>query len=152
MVFLGHWTTPSGIAVDENAYILNLQEPPCSGYIDALSSHNDNENPNACGHLVNHDATYPNVQVQSVCWSDILEGGEDLDKNYFDLPNIVRSDNAPRYYFNGDNCEIVRYDDHDASVCGAVLCATRDIHKNQEVVLNYQLQPPLPSWAKHWYS
>jgi hypothetical protein len=178
VVYMGDWTTPSGIPIDENAYILNVaQYIPNGGYIDAAAiifpkMNNPqrkehwylDENHNACAHLVNHSKIHANVRVISFYWSEVFPrsppqnsaNSEDRsDALYYRLPNVVRSDGAPRY-FDGDT--IVYFEKHaehlttiQNNTCGAVFYAKNDLPSNQELFLDYQLQYPLPSWAKEWY-
>jgi hypothetical protein len=37
------------------------------------------------------------------------------------------------------------------NVCGAVICPNEDIDADQELLRDYELEPPLPNWAKDWY-
>jgi hypothetical protein len=152
--FLGSLTTPSGIPTEENAYVLNLAET--GGYIDGRAlldpdGRRLDENPSACGHLLNHNVDQANVRVVSFLWKDLLEGTPAVDsKEYFSLPNVVRSDGALRYRLGS---EMVYYHNKDSPACaGAVFCATTNIKTGQEFFLDYGLlQRPLPSWASDWY-
>jgi hypothetical protein len=94
--FLGHNITPSGISIEQNAYILNIQTPD-GGYIDGMAldmidgqhvsireytlSHTSfhaqrktrfDTNPSCCGHLINHSKIYQNVQIYPFLWTDVL--------------------------------------------------------------------------------
>jgi hypothetical protein len=94
--YLGHYSTPSGITMEQNAYILNIQTPS-GGYIDGLALHTIDgipisvcdysythtsyhakqkarfdRNPSCCGHLINHSIRYQNVDVLPFAWSDVV--------------------------------------------------------------------------------
>jgi hypothetical protein len=197
VVYFGKSTPPSGGDFDENAYILNVQLPT-GGYLDGLaleytSTTNDNndettkilqrrrfdENPNACGHCINHSSTRANAEVIYIDWTDIMLGQQVVqndeslspacsiskedndDQCYYPIPNIVRADKSPWYSVIGEkHCDnnnndsiddgIVRFTGH-GKCCGAVFCATRDINAEEEILFDYALFPPLASWAKDWY-
>jgi hypothetical protein len=171
--YLGQLQPPSGVDVQENAYILNLQS--VGGYLDGLalfspSTQEDDdkqqlqarrldENPNACGHLINHRplSARENVTVVSFYWTSIWDT-ESLsrsqhhhhinnDDEYYRLPNASRSDCAPWYIFND---EIVHYDSSIAS-CGAALVALRRLERGEELYMDYAIKEPYPAWAKSWY-
>jgi hypothetical protein len=182
VAYLGKSTTPSTRDFDENAYILNVQLST-GGYIDGLALeyttagngngekkmilHRLDENPNACGHCINHSTTRANAKVikltiqdneSSISKKDIV----DDDQCYYSIPNIVRADKSPWYAVIGE-----KYHHHDKSnddngdgivrftgngkCCGAVFCAIRDINPEEEILFDFALFPPLPSWAKDWY-
>lgn len=171
--FMGHMVTPSGVDQNKNAYILNVHTQ-MGGYIDALAldvsvnrSRADDddeltprrrrldENPSACAHLVNHSSRKANVRVVPFIWVDVLPDYKSGDDDFFDLPNIVRTDGAPRF-FQVHGSEMIFYEKGEPSfsvlnVCGAVFCASTDISAGDELLLNYGLRKPLPSWAAQWY-
>ena len=95
--FLGHYSTPSGIQMEKNAYILNIQTT-AGGYIDGMAleiiegrhvpireysySHKlyhpqlktrMDINPSCCGHMINHSVRRQNVQILPFLWSDVIE-------------------------------------------------------------------------------
>ena len=95
--FLGHHSTPSGIPIEKNAYILNIQTA-AGGYIDGMAleiidgqhvpisedsySHKLyhaqvktrlDSNPSCCGHMINHSLRHQNVQIIPFLWSDVIE-------------------------------------------------------------------------------
>jgi hypothetical protein len=95
--FLGHNSTPSGIPIEKNAYILNIQTP-AAGYIDGMAleiiegrhipireysySHKLyhpqvkwrlDSNPSCCGHMINHSIRHQNVRILPFLWSDVVE-------------------------------------------------------------------------------
>jgi hypothetical protein len=95
--YLANGVPPSGIPFDENAYALNLQD--CGGYLDgcALTGYNDgrrldDSNPSACGHLVNHCYSHPNVEVISFVWDDIDVSSASGSMHL--LPNCFRADGS----------------------------------------------------------
>jgi hypothetical protein len=153
---------PSGISFEANAYIVNL--PECGGYIDGcphLSIHGTkvNENPSACGHLINHDASNANVQVASFFWNEILDK-TDIAHARYSLPNRVRRDGSP-WYFDGRNEEVVNFsrEPEDFSeeetsfelLCGMAMILSSTIEPGQELLLDYGLKKPYPEWASDWY-
>ena len=95
--FLGHNSTPSGIPIEKNAYILNIQTV-AGGYIDGMAlevnegrhipireySYSNklyhpqvkgrlDSNPSCCGHMINHSIRHQNVQILPFLWSDVIE-------------------------------------------------------------------------------
>jgi hypothetical protein len=155
LVYLGNNVAPSGEVPDENAYILNLHHVG-GGYLDGLALTTEdrtlNENPSACGHYVNHSSSQANVQAVSFAWSDVLNEDEDNDLDHehlYPLPNIVREDSSPWYL---DTCAdiIVEYGGGGPNA-GAAFCAKDNIEAGDELLLNYGLLQPLPSWAVDWY-
>ena len=184
--FLGHKSTPSGIPIEENAYILNIQTA-AGGYIDGMalevlkgrdnlmneSLHESStrkkqrldSNPSYCGHLVNHSMMHQNVQILPFLWSDVVgignihECNDNVEPSYSEetlssIPNVIRQDGAPRCLFNGDIIHYATIDDnisHIDKVYGAVIYASQNIGPDQELYLDYKLNPPLPLWAKPWY-
>lgn len=145
--YLGKESIPSRVVpVDHNAYILNLQGS--GGYIDGheLATQNLTQNPVACAHLVNHSKAN-NVDVLSFWWHDVVD--QPIDSTYFYLPpNRRRSDNSPWFIHNN---EIVTFDHEETPCAGAAFLATRDIEKDEELLFDYKLKDPLPSWAEGWY-
>jgi hypothetical protein len=189
VVYLGKSSPPSLVEFDINAYILNVQSPS-GGYLDGLAleytaataddeDNNDetmirrlDENPNACGHCINHSSTRANAEAVSIDWTDIMSVGREAqneessiskdenDQCYYLIPNIVRADKSPWYAVIGEEHQhidigkdagIVRFTGN-GKCCGAVFCATRDIDPEEEILFNYALFPPLPSWARGWYN
>jgi hypothetical protein len=170
--YLGSILPPSGVIAERNGYILNLQIP-IGGYLDgmALVVNVDScqssktprlrrldENPSCCAHLVNHSRARSNVEVIPFCWADVLSRKGDLNEDMYELPNVLRRDGAPHYSINSD---IIYYDDVSSNLAspsssecifGAVLCSSKDIALNNELLLDYQLQTPFPLWAEPWYN
>lgn len=160
--------SPSGMHVEQNAYILNLSM--IGGYLDGacLTGVQNRRrrrpldmNPSACGQLINHSASYANVEFQSFRWSDIVPDFDDHDSNHdtnelmYDLPNERRQDGSP-WYMEGDR--MVRFPNADETiqrnlhaVGGAAFVTTRRIVGGEELLLNYRLRKPYPKWAKDWY-
>jgi hypothetical protein len=93
---LGHHSTPSGIPIEKNAYILNIQTPE-GGYIDGMAldliegrhvsireytlSHTSfhaqvksrlDTNPSCCGHRVNHSKMNQNIKILPFLWTNVL--------------------------------------------------------------------------------
>jgi hypothetical protein len=171
VVFMGHLRLPSGVDRDENPYIMNVQTP-MGGYIDARAlvvrvrtSADENEqpskrrldeNPSACAHVINHSNSKDNVRVVPFTWSDVLPDYKFGHNDSFDLPNVARRDGAPRYMLI-PRSEMIFYEKGDTSlfsvhnVSGAVVCAMVDIETDEELLLDYGLRKPLPSWASEWY-
>jgi SET domain len=150
VVYLGKSSPPSAGAgdFDTNAYILNVQLPT-GGYLDGLAleyttttfDRNDetvvhrrlDENPNACGHCINHSSARANAEVISIDWTDIMLAGrrvvhedessssrskeeeEEDDRCYYAIPNIVRADKSPWYAVIGEehNSNDTNNDDND---------------------------------------
>ncbi len=171
--YLANTTPPSfhtgettSAKIDENAYIMNLQE--CGGYIDgcALKSYKrENKldlNPSACGNLVNHDTTRQNSKVISFSWGDVFKRDvSSLEKNcsrYYPLPNDVRMDGSP-WYFDTELDKVVTFYNHSCAenetnekkVCGAAIVLVEPVSKGDELFLDYGLKEPYPSWAIDWY-
>ena len=148
MVFLGGWTTPSGLPPDMNAYILNVK----GGYIDgATATTATNQNPHACAHKVNHCPQHHNVNVRSLTWPSSVQPSD----SYHCIPNTVRCDGSPRYH-DGVAQRCVLYNDPTAVVVGAALVASCDLAPGTELLLHYRLQADKdgnwPAWATGWYS
>lgn len=126
-VYLADQRTPSGLLVEENAYILNLQDVRGGGYLDGrackvvLEEEEDlqkdetsivwlDKNPSACGHLVNHNSgSKANIAVLSFLWQDVFRllpsssGWHERDNNncdddYYGIPNRTRVDGSPWYF------------------------------------------------------
>jgi hypothetical protein len=171
LVFMGHLWPPSGVDRDENAYIMKVKHS-LDGYIDARAliirvrtSDDENEepskrrldeNPSACAHLINHSNSKDNVRAIPFKWADVLPDYKFGDKDSFDLPNVARRDGAPHYILVYGS-EMTFYEKGDASlfsvdnIYGVVLCAMLDIDTDEELLLDYGLRKPLPSWASEWY-
>jgi len=155
--YMANITAPSGGAIEENAYILNLQE--VGGYLDGRAHVAGNINGQAweeeevpptavCGHLINHSVKEANVQVWSFRWSDVLDR-----QNQKELPNELRCDGSP-WYFDGRSEEVVWFTKATqipTLLSGAVLYATRTVFQEEELYLNYGLDAPYPVWAQGWY-
>ncbi|CAB9517602.1 expressed unknown protein [Seminavis robusta] len=150
---------PSGISNEDNAYILNLSE--LGGYMDglALGGHSKNrldENPVACAHMINHSSQLANAKIEPFYWEDVFrEGGEErCDTGHlYGKPNEMRNDNSP-WYFDGLENKLYRFRDSDTQVslcCGVAVFATQPLQAGQELLLDYKLNHPLPSWAESWY-
>jgi hypothetical protein len=150
-----------GSDIEENAYIMNLT---CGGYIDgrALDSQYDKEaldsNPSACGHMINH-AIESNIDVLSFPWDVLTESGAFMairDDSHFSLPNEVRADASPWYYDTLLD-ELVRFPNQEQTplpetmACGAAMILTTPISQGEELLLDYGLKAPYPTWAKGWY-
>lgn len=186
--FLGSSTSPSGIDPEINEYLINVGATIGSGgYIDGLAlqvmdddKYHDNnnhrrldENPSACGHYINHSSLSDNVIPISFVWSDIcsqkylskplalnrITSNDDIDALFFKLPNVIRSDNSPRYHICIDYWNDPSIDDEstvyytgEGENCGIVFCAKQDIEPNTELFFNYRLGSPPPLWAKDWYN
>jgi hypothetical protein len=147
-VYLGRESLPSQVDPSENDKIVNLQGTT-GGYIDGheLVTNNLTQNPLACAHLVNHSRIVNNVEIKSFWWHNVMD--RHIDPTYFYLlPNRRRSDGCP--WFSHNN-EIVTFDCEETPCAGAVFAATRDIEVGEEILLDYGLKDPLPSWAQEWY-
>ena len=158
-IFLANITSPSGSLMDENAYILNLQQP-FGGFIDgdALEvSYRMDENPSACGHLINHSSQHANMDVINFRWDVVLSGMAPGNEHaFYRLPNVARCDGSA-WYFDSLMNKVVYFDDvqnsrNESSLSGSVIYATRELNPGDELLLNYRLKFPYPKWAKHWYS
>ena len=156
---LANTISPCGIHVEENAYILNLQHR-VGGFLDGacLTSARGrplDENPSACGHLINHSAVAANVEFESFVWSDIVFDSSG-DPTQYDVPNERRQDGTP-WYTDGDRTvlfpnpdDLVQQNLH--AVSGAAFVTVRDIYQGEELFLNYLLRKPYPPWARGWYT
>lgn len=156
--YLGKDSLPSGVYPPEiNAYIFNLKT--VGGYLDGLATtcndHDETfcmtENPSACAHFVNHSRLDDgsNVYALSFWWHDVLKEDLDVDDIWYKIPNQRRRDGSPWFLVNDT---LTSFDDTQNNACGgAVFCASRDIEENEELYLDYGLQPPLPPWAQDWY-
>ena len=164
--YLGNRVAPNGQTIEENAYILNLQD--VGGYIDGSESvgsteHYDNDDdPFVCAHLVNHHANCNNVTVVSFRWDDVLRLTKGVDSDNCHktgmqqqhpcaLPNKTRTNDDSAWYLDGQTGTIVTFRDCTAPVCGAAFVARHDLEQGQELYLDYGLHPPYPTWAKDWY-
>ena len=148
-LYLANKISPAGIHVEENAYILNLS---IGGFLDGacLTSARGrplDENPSACGHLINHSAYAANVEFESFIWSEVV-GDSFGDHTLHDLPNERRQDGTPWY---SEEDRIVRFPKSDDGVqqyphaVGGAVCVTKaPIDRGEELLLNYQLRKPLP--------
>ena len=165
--------------IDENAYILNLTL--MGGYIDGCAlSHYENDadgnnvatvlniNPSACGHLINHSAVRKNVDVLAFAWEEVTTrrreavfGGvvkRDDNSSYYSVPNELRADGSHWYY---DPCldEVISFPSKSKGhtplprtiLCGAAMILTASLSQGEELLLDYGLKEPCPTWAKGWY-
>ena len=154
--YLGNTMTPAGVSPQDNAYILNLQQEG-GGYLDGLAlsatSYELDENPSACGHLVNHSPRDANATVVGFRWHDIALGNPTVstseDDEFFPLPNANRQDSTPWYLDPATGN--VRYHEGGFQCKGAALIAKKDIANGDEIFLDYKLNHPLPRWAEGWY-
>jgi hypothetical protein len=152
--YLANKVSPTGSAVEENAYILNLQL--VGGYLDGESLTKGrplDANPSACGHLINHSPTLSNVDFESFVWSDMILAADD---ELYQIPNERRQDGTP-WYLEGER--IIRFPSPENSieenfhtVCGAAFVTRRQIDEGEELFLNYRLRKPFPTWAQDWYT
>jgi len=165
VVYLGGLITPSGVAADENAYILNLKTAN-GGYLDASAMRDEkgrplgDENPSAVAHLVNHSSVCDNVEVLPFSWGQVLwdwdcdictdDRLEEPDA-YYGIPNVARFDRAPHY---AEGSEVLYYNGDVSlrSVCGAAFCSKSEIDEGDELFLDYGLVPPIPTWAAGFYN
>lgn len=156
--YLANQLPPSAISYQENAYIMNLQSR--GGYIDGcalMEQHGSrlDENPSACGHLINHNASKDNVEVVSFFWKDVCDISKGGD-NRFPFPNNVRADGSP-WYFDGFDQRVVEFPEaSDPSkpsslACGAAIILRKPIRSGEELLLDYGLHLPYPDWASGWY-
>ena len=158
-LYLANKISPSGIHVEENAYILNLQHH-VGGFLDGacLTSARGrplDENPSARGHLINHSNIAANVEFESFVWSDIVLDSS-CDPTLYAVPNERRQDGTP-WYADGDR--LVRFLNPDDliqrnlhAVGGAAFLTKRVIHQGEELFLDYLLRKPYPEWARGWYT
>lgn len=160
--YLARTTPPSGGAIEDNAYILNLQIP--GGYIDGAALDGSegrlDDNLSACGNIVNHSSDAANVEFMSFSYLDVF--GEMIDADDTDImsfPNEVRVDGSP-WYLDDVSGEIVKFPSSNAGdnrsidplLFGAAFCSLRDLEEGTEVLFDYQLKgPPYPAWAQEWY-
>ena len=163
--------SPSGGEIENNAYILNLSIP--GGYIDgaaltgidrwSLEERRLDENPSACGHLLNHSSSASNVEMVSFQWREVEDDIEYNEKDRMQCPNELRADGSP-WYLDGFTGKIVPFpslaDVRQAEgkqsveplLYGAAFCSQQDLSEGTEVLLDYQLKgPPYPPWAAEWY-
>mmetsp|Transcript_8444 Transcript_8444/g.15389 ORF Transcript_8444/g.15389 Transcript_8444/m.15389 type:complete len:247 (+) Transcript_8444:155-895(+) len=165
--YLANRSPPSnyGLDIGENAYIMNLNN--CGGYIDGCALESQygeydalDINPSACGHLVNHDAARSNVEVISFAWDELITKDETMmstKEDHFALPNELRADGFPWYYDTALD-KLVSFPSRDQKpppqkmLCGAALILTKPISHGEELLLDYGLGDPLPSWAEGWYN
>jgi hypothetical protein len=174
--YLADRVTPSGRLPENNAYLLNLTTVG-GGYLDGLTTMGNNtllpEQPTslftssssplssllmACGHLINHNASHPNIQVVAFVWNDVLPHNSTCQ-----IPNQRRCDGSP-WYYDGRDERVVYFPTPPSSannqgesrptelVCGAAMVTTKDIEINQELLLDYGLHAPYPRWANDWYA
>lgn len=175
-MYLADAQPPSEGELEENAYILNLSSA-AGGYIDgaaldgmdrwSLSERNLADNPSACGNTVNHSSDTPNVEMVSFQWLEVFEddSSTDDDKELLPLPNELRADGSP-WYLDGFTGEIVPFPSPadvrrdfdkrsstsvDPLLFGAAFCSQQDLEEGTEILLDYKLKRPYPSWAQEWY-
>lgn len=88
------------------------------------------------------------MEVLSFAWSDVCPNKKHLDtkEDAYPLPNFVRNDGSP-WYFDSGQSEVVYYTGIGSNV-GAAFFAKQPIQDGDEVLLDYALLPPLPSWAR----
>jgi hypothetical protein len=158
---------PSGISIEDNAYILNVTE--IGGYIDGQALEEEfllesseprtrvlDENPSACAHKINHSSRFVNTDITPFYWTDVLEESDNNNvwQNVFRLPNSIRSDGSP-WYFDGFENRLHHfmssYTDRCVSLCGVAVVSIENIAAGDELLLNYKLRSPLPRWACDWY-
>jgi len=132
VVFLGGWSTPSGIEPDTNAYILNLKTKTTTaattttttasislngGYLDGLAleacdRRRLDANPSAVAHLVNHSTTNDNVEVVAFDWSSVLpmknDDNDDTKKDNTRRKGVVGVGGEDEYYYGLPN--VARFD------------------------------------------
>jgi len=148
-VYLGTKTTPSGVIPEDNTFILNVKTRS-GGYLDGLAVEDEqgrrlDENPSACGHLINNSKQQANVGVRSIYWNDII--AEDAGAEHYRLPNVLRSDGAP-WYLNGK--AIVHFDGTGVN-CGAAFTVKSNVEEGQELLFDNELVSPVPTSAAGWY-
>ena len=102
-VYLGNRTSPSGLAVEENAYLLSLQAAG-GGYLDGLALERScfdgfggegsstttpsppapsmDSNPSACGQLINHSSVETNVEVETFLWHEMINLAAETKKHH----------------------------------------------------------------------
>lgn len=161
-MYLANIISPTGKAMEDCAYILNLQD--VGGYVDGEAldrcTNDDleslNANPSASGHLINHAVVRSNVEFECFMWNDIFDAASKSEgEGVYRLPNERRHDETPWYH---DGEQIIRFSYlNNAEVSfqqigGAAFLATTKIQKGEELFLNYRLLSPYPKWAQEWYS
>uniref|UniRef100_A0A7S3LS39 SET domain-containing protein n=1 Tax=Aplanochytrium stocchinoi TaxID=215587 RepID=A0A7S3LS39_9STRA len=170
---------------DSQAYVINLNDRGAGigGRINGAEltselqiSDSDNttgrldENPCACGHLVNHKpGKLANVEVLPFRWMDIVDADAQAHDSWtFNFPNEIRADGSP-WFYDGHSKEIVYFPSHTdipksknenawinhlksyPMLSGAALVAKYDIDSRHELFLDYGLKEPYPPWAADWY-
>ena len=147
---------PSGGDMDTKEYIFNANVT--GGYFDGeallgMDGRRLDENPSACGQLVNHAAGEDaNVEAMSFRWQEVTEGTSSEDDDCYALPNEMRADGSP-WYLDGLTGNVERFRSiSDSTLCGTVFLTLRDLPRGSELLLDYRLRgPPYPSWAASWY-
>lgn len=152
----------SGVEMNDNAYIMNLQGH--GGYIDGCALESQyckpalDSNPSACGHLVNHNSRKVNAQVLDFCWDEVFTDEVDLDNDgnnsLYHLPNELRADGSP-WYYDSMHEEVISFRNKPLSnrgVFGAALILIKPLENEDELLLDYKLNEPLPNWAAGWYN
>ena len=167
--------------IDENAYILNLTlmggyiDGCAVSHYEYDSDGNNvatvpllNINPSACGHLINHSAVRKNVDVLAFAWEEVTTGRReavfggvvkrDDDSSYYSVPNELRADGSHWYY---DTCldEVISFPSKGKGhtplprtmLCGAAMILTAPVSQGEELLLDYGLKEPYPTWTKGWY-
>ena len=153
--------SPSGGDIQSNPYILNLNIQ--GGYIDGSAlvgadGRRLDDNPSACGNMINHHSTAANVDWMPIHWNEVLDDLGYQDKHEMPPPNEVRTDGSP-WYYDGFSEKVVLFpsfvDDDESSktlLYGAAFYAKRDLENGEEILLDYKLKgPPYPAWAEDWY-
>jgi hypothetical protein len=141
LVPLKNATTPSDLPPDDNANIITLHLSG-SRYLDGLAS--------------TYSTARSNVEVLSFTWADVFsdvdnhpaeEGPSGIDLLYYPPPTTVGKHGSQRY-LDTPIGELVHCAGPNA---GAVFVASADLAAGDEILLDYGLQYPLPSWAFEWY-
>lgn len=165
-VYLGDSSSPSGRLIEENEYLLNLNA--LGGYIDgaalvgidrtSLNERRLDDNPSACGNLINHSSSESNVEMLPFYWGEVEEQMDRLSRDVMPFPNQLRSDGST-WYLDGLTEKVVSFpslqdDCRDVDpplLCGAAFCSLKDLDVGTELLLDYKLKGPYPAWAEEWY-
>mmetsp|Transcript_23525 Transcript_23525/g.46349 ORF Transcript_23525/g.46349 Transcript_23525/m.46349 type:complete len:272 (+) Transcript_23525:97-912(+) len=147
---------PSGC----NAYILNLEE---GGFIDGEPAKRPDfpgrANPFAQGHLINHpNAAKSNVSPVSFLWHRVLAQQKSYKntqaEDLYPIPNVRHSG---FWFMDSRSREQVHLPDCDEATAisqgmrGVALVSNRPIFNHEELLMDYNLNTPLPWWAEGWY-
>ena len=154
-------------ALGDNSYCIHVY--PHGGFIDAIDGHKfEDLHPFALGHLANHPGAgqRPNVRAVTFLWRDValiqypsarsnMQPAPDCAASLYPVPNEMK----PGFWFldpptaTGEPIHLVPAV-HAELLCGCALVTLTDLgsqsmlEEEEELTLDYALQPPFPPWYR----